>query len=294
MPQLSDPTEGLRGGKLDQLALEGESLADHRKFWDRAATVDAIRAIADQDDEESFETSGKVDAEGLLGLLPSGGGSVLEIGCGIGRILQHLAPHCTELHGIDISAEMIEQARRRLGYLPNIHVHVGNGYDLAPLDDESMDAVFSHVVFQHMPRTTAYNYFVETMRVLRPGGLFRFQVPNILADEGFHAFHHFTQPWFVEHPYPMHFYTPVEVASLLVRAGFWVEAVDGQIVALARKTGTAGVDPASGERLAGLEYPLLGQRLAQLENAQAELERMRRRKVVRAAELLRHPFRRRG
>ncbi len=296
MPKLSDPSSGLSRGALEQLELEGDSLGDHRQFWDRAAAVDAIRAIADQEDASSFETSGMVDAAGVATLLPATGrGAALEIGCGIGRVLQHLAPRCHELHGIDISAEMVEQARRRLAHLSNVHVHVGNGYDLGPLDDESFDLVFSQFVFQHMPKTTAYNYFVEARRVLRPDGLLRFQVPNILSDEHFAAFHHFAQPWFVEHPYPMHFYTPAEVASLLVRAGFWVEDIDGVIIAVARKTDQAGIGGALVERVVGLEHPTMAQRLGELERMAEELECMRRRLAVRAANALRRPLRlRRG
>ncbi len=285
MPKLSDPTHGLSGGALEQLELGGESLGDHREFWDRSASVDAIRAIADQEDEASFETSGLTDAKALAPLLPPGGGSALEIGCGIGRVLQHLAPSCTALHGIDISAEMIQQARQRLAHLPNVQLHVGNGYDLAPLDDHSLDLVFSQFVFQHMPKTTVYNYFVEAGRVLRPGGLFRFQVPNILRDDHFAAFHHFTQPWFVEHPFPMHFYTPGEVVSLLVRAGFWVEDMGDEIVVLARRTGVAGIDPTLAERIASWD--------PWLPRMTTEVERVRR-LAARAVVALRRPFRRTG
>ena len=285
MPKLSDTTHGLSGSALESVELEGQSLGGHREFWDRSATVDAIHAISDQDDAESFETSGRADAEPLIPLLPAGGGSALEIGCGIGRILQHLAPSCTALHGIDISAEMIQQARQRLAHLPNVQLHVGNGYDLAPLDDHSLDLVFSQFVFQHMPKTTVYNYFVEAGRVLRPGGLFRFQVPNILRDDHFAAFHHFTQPWFVEHPFPMHFYTPGEVVSLLVRAGFWVEDMGDEIVALARRTGVAGIDPTLAERIASWD--------PWLPRMTTEVERVRR-LAARAVVALRRPFRRTG
>jgi ubiquinone/menaquinone biosynthesis C-methylase UbiE len=268
MAKLSDPTHGLTGGDLEQLDLRGESLGDYREFWDRSATVDAVRAISDQDDSSSFEISGKTDAKAMVALLPPGGGAALEIGCGIGRVLQHLAASCTELHGIDISAEMIEQARQRLEHLPNVHLHVGNGYDLEPIADDSLDLVFSQFVFQHTPKTTVYNYIVEARRVLRTGGVLRFQVPNILLDNHFAAFHHFTQPWFVEHPFPMYFYTPSEVISLLVRAGFWVEDLYEEVVAVGRNTGVGGVDPAVRERVASWD--------PWLPRMTSEVERVRR------------------
>jgi ubiquinone/menaquinone biosynthesis C-methylase UbiE len=243
--KLSDPTVGLKATALEQVELEGQSLDDHRAFWDRSATVDARRAISDQDTDESFETSGLRDSSRVTALLtPDGSGRVVEIGCGIGRIVQHVAPHAAEVVGVDISAEMVQQAQARLSHLPTARFLVGNGYDLGDLPDDTYDLVYSYYVLQHMPKTTVYNYFRETLRVLKPGGAFSFQLPNILDTDQFLQFNHFTQPYFVTHPYPMHFYTPVEIVSLLVRAGYWVESIDDVTMVVARYTGTAGTGPA--------------------------------------------------
>ena len=255
--KLSDPTEGLSEESVEQLSLEDQSLGGHRGFWERSASLDAVHAISDQDDAASFEVSGKVDAADLFAVLPDSDAAVLEIGCGTGRVLQHLSERYREVHGIDIASEMVKQGERRLAHLHNVHFHLGNGYDLEPFADESIDLVHSAFAFQHMPRTTAYNYFLETWRVLRPGGLFRFQVPNLLNQAHFAQFNHFAQPWFVEHPYPMYFWTPAEVVWLLIRAGFRVEQLDDEIVALARKAGTAGVPAEVRDRILELERQAL-------------------------------------
>ncbi len=299
MPKMTDATRGLLGTDLEGVTLEGEQLGAYRDFWERSAKVDAIRAISDQDDEESFEVSGRTDASALAALL-SPGSAVLEIGCGMGRVMRHLAPACGRLHGIDISEAMVARGRERLAQLPNVSFEVGNGYDLAPFENESFDLVYSLYAFQHMPKTTAYNYLAESARVLRPEGLLRFQVPNILRDDHFLAFHHFTQPWFVEHPYPMHYYTPTEIMSLLGRAGFRLEDLDDQMIVLARKTPDVTASEKIRERVASFEDPWLVHRLT--ERAQrsereaaelgAELEAMRRRKAVRIANAVRHPIER--
>lgn len=293
MPKMSDTTKGLLGTDLERVTLEGETLEAYRDFWERSAKVDSIRAISDHDDEQSFEVSGRRDADQLAALLPAGG-SVLEIGCGTGRVMQHVAAICERLHGIDISQAMVEQGRRRLAHLSNVTFHVGNGYDLEPFADGSFDLVYSLFAFQHMPKTTAYNYLVESARVLRPEGLLRFQVPNILLDDHFLAFHHFTQPWFVEHPYPMNYYTPSEVMSLLGRAGFRLEDLDEQMIVVARKTPDVTADEAVRARVASFEHGWLvrawSEHNQRLEETTAELEAMRRRKAVRIANLLRHPI----
>jgi ubiquinone/menaquinone biosynthesis C-methylase UbiE len=238
--KLSDPSKGLTGTPLEQLSLQDESLGGYRRFWEDAALTDSIRAIADQDSPETFEVSGRSDANRVWEALPDGDAVVLEIGCGTGRVLQHLAGRYREVHGIDIAGEMVKQGERRLAGMSNIHFHQGNGYDLEAFADVSVDLVYSALVFQHMPKTIAYNYFRETRRVLRPDGLFLFQVPNLLDGLQFEQFNHFAQPWFVEHPYPMYFWTPAEVVQLLTRAGLSVEHLSEEMVVLARKTELLG------------------------------------------------------
>lgn len=296
MPKMTDATSGLLGTDLEGVTLKGESLHAYRDFWERSANVDAVRAISDQDDEESFEVSGRADAKALANLVPPDA-SVLEIGCGTGRVMQHLAATCERLQGIDISEAMVAKGRARLARLPNVSFHVGNGYDLAPFETDSMDLVYSLYAFQHMPKTTAYNYLVESARVLRPGGLLRFQVPNILNEAHFLAFHHFSQPYFVEHPYPMNYYTPSEILSLLGHAGFRLEDLDDRMMVVARRTADVTASETIRDRVARFEHPQLIEQLAErAERSEvaaaaldAELDRMRRRKAVRLANLARHP-----
>jgi ubiquinone/menaquinone biosynthesis C-methylase UbiE len=289
--KLSDRTQGFSKTPLEQLWLEDHSLNGYRRFWEQSASVDAIHAIADQDTEASFEVSGKTDADALFALLPNRDTTVLEIGCGTGRVMQHQAGLYREVHGIDISSEMVKQGQRRLAHLPNVHFHHGNGYDLEPFADASFDLVHSAFVFQHMPKTIVHNYFLETLRVLRPGGLFRFQVPNLLNEAHFAEFNHFAQPWFVEHPYPMYFWPPAEVVWLLTRAGFWVEEVDEEMVVLARKTGTAGAPAELLGRTADTELEGVRSR-ARIAELERQLDRYRRNPVIRLALAVRRTIRR--
>ena len=46
--------------------------------------------------------------------IPSPGARVLELGCGTGRVLIPLAPHCAEIVGIDISQAMLRVCREKL------------------------------------------------------------------------------------------------------------------------------------------------------------------------------------
>ncbi len=239
--KLGDPTHGLNGTALERVRLAGDGLRDLRAFWDESARVDAIRAIADSTDEGTFETSGATEAADLLTLAPPQP-VILEIGCGIGRIMQHLAPSCSELHGVDISAEMVERGSRRLAHQPHVKFHQGNGYDLGMFRDGKFDLVYSTIVFQHVPKTVAFNYMIESCRVLKPNGVFRLQIPNLMRDDHFNAFRHFSQPYFAENPYPMNFYTTPEIVRMLTAAGLTIDVMTDDIVVVAARRGSPQMD----------------------------------------------------
>jgi SAM-dependent methyltransferase len=99
----------------------------------------------------------------------------LEIGCGIGRFQIAFSPKLAETHGLDISPEMIEAARRRCAGLPNVFLSVGSGQDLAGYPDQGFDLVFavdSFPYIHNVGRHLAETHFHEVARVLRPGGDF--------------------------------------------------------------------------------------------------------------------------
>ena len=103
-------------------------------------------------------------------------GTVLEVGCGAGRITQMLAREFAQVLAVDVSQDAIDYARSRvLG--SNIDWRVGDG-DAIPATDDSVDAVFSCHVFQHFPdNATQLAVFSEVFRVLKPGGTFSVHIP---------------------------------------------------------------------------------------------------------------------
>jgi len=102
---------------------------------------------------------------------------IVEIGCGAGRLTRALSAIFGEVHGVDVSPEMIRLARENLAGRPNVHLYVNNGAELSALPDASFHFAFSYIVFQHIPeREVIESYVREAHRVLVPGGLFKFQV----------------------------------------------------------------------------------------------------------------------
>lgn len=96
---------------------------------------------------------------------------VLEIGCGIGRFVAALAPLCGSVVGLDVSGEMIAEARRRCAAFPNVRLERSSGHDLAGVPDGSVDLVLAADVFPYLVLAdVAAAHLAEAARVLRPGG----------------------------------------------------------------------------------------------------------------------------
>ncbi|MBS1829638.1 MAG: methyltransferase domain-containing protein [Acidobacteria bacterium] len=160
-----------------------------REDWNRRAREDAHYYVAfgrhGQDEAEFYATAHEMvyGLEYELKRLPPGNPRArraLEIGCGPGRLLKPLSRHFGEIHGVDVSDEMVSLARQRLRDIPHAHVHVSPGADLRQFADESFDFVYSYAVFQHIPsREVVDSYLREARRVLRTGGLFWFQVNGL-------------------------------------------------------------------------------------------------------------------
>src|SRR6185369_11878553 len=147
-----------------------------RADWNERAGEDAYYYVAfgrrEQGDDEFFAT-GDDTVRGLEADFKRlrGRDAALEIGCGPGRLMRPLSRHFAEIHGVDVSDEMIALARERLRDTPNAHLHVSDGASLAEFPDETFDFVYSYAVFQHVPsREIVAAYMRETHRVLKTGG----------------------------------------------------------------------------------------------------------------------------
>ena len=165
-----------------------------RADWNERAREDAHYYVAfgskDQDREGFESTAAEVVGaiEWELKRFPRGANRrawrALEIGCGPGRLIKPLSRSFGEIHGVDVSDEMVRIARERLRGIPHAHVHATNGASLDLFADDSFDVVYSYAVFQHIPsRDVVLEYMRETRRVLKPGGIFRGQFNGVPPEE---------------------------------------------------------------------------------------------------------------
>lgn len=125
--------------------------------------------------EEDFRTSGKLAYQKCIASdkLLTGFSSILDFGCGTGRLTEFMARDFTRVVGVDISKTMIELAKTRLRKIFNIDLIETDGNTI-PLPDNSIDIVFAYLVFQHIKtREMVESLFGEIFRVLIPEGIFK-------------------------------------------------------------------------------------------------------------------------
>jgi SAM-dependent methyltransferase len=158
---------------------------DSERYWDERARENALYYVDneigyDDPDTDAFWERGEQVVERMLGMVGLAIGrdeSVLDIGCGVGRLTRALATRAGHVYGLDVSREMLALAERHNPELDNVTWLHGDGRSLGALDDASVDGCFSHVVFQHIPDPVITLDYVRDMgRVLRPRGWALFQV----------------------------------------------------------------------------------------------------------------------
>jgi SAM-dependent methyltransferase len=166
-------------------------LLDLQRDWEDLGSLDPFWAILSDDDRraagwdlQEFLATGDREIEELLRRaasfgLPERHDRALDFGCGVGRLTRPMSGAFGETVGVDISATMIDHARRISAGLKNCSFIHSVQPDLEMLDDASFDLVYSNLVLQHLPdRDAAERYVQELVRVLRPGGLLAFQIPH--------------------------------------------------------------------------------------------------------------------
>ena len=116
--------------------------------------------------DEVFEASEELNRRTILEtLLPTPGGTLVDLGCGDGTFTERVAARVQPARtiGVELISQLADAAEAR-----GIEVVRGSLGDPLPFDDGSIDVIHSNQVIEHLVDTD--RFMAEMARVLRPGG----------------------------------------------------------------------------------------------------------------------------
>src|SRR5580692_143475 len=135
----SDPDVSAPEPSKGDSGTDSEVGARMREDWNARAREDARYYVAfgsrESDDAAFFATATEVinRLEWELRRVPlaeRGDWRALEVGCGPGRLMRPMSRHFVEIHGVDVSDEMIARAQEKLRDVPHAHAHHTDGATL--------------------------------------------------------------------------------------------------------------------------------------------------------------------
>jgi SAM-dependent methyltransferase len=156
---------------LPLLAAPQGGLAEIRALFDQAAQCAPQAGVASYSLGDpallaaaTAELVDWLDAQALL----DPDGNILDLGCGIGRVAAALAPRVGRVVGLDVSAGMLEAARK---LHPELSFIQGNGQNLAVLNADKFDLVLLVDAMPYLVQAGLDTAMLADIAVrLRPGG----------------------------------------------------------------------------------------------------------------------------
>jgi len=137
-------------------------------------SVNLIMEVAGTPNAEWFLRSGKLAAESIQNTLSMDGynigefSSILDFGCGCGRVIRHFNKLSGMLIGVDINKRLVRWASRHLQFAS--FIMSGLSPPLAFLE-ETFDFIYGLSVLTHLPESLQEPWINEFERILRPGGI---------------------------------------------------------------------------------------------------------------------------
>lgn len=175
------------------------AMGEREPFWSVLVNEKYRTSVINEADQEEFYGTGNNEitmfekACARNGLALDYSATVLDLGCGVGRVGEHLARRFAHYIGVDISPTHLKQAGERLR-----HQRLGNT-TLSLLGDFlenqlTFDILYSMIALQHSPPPVMLWLLQRCFASLRTGGYAFFQLPCHLYGYEFHLDGYLAEP----------------------------------------------------------------------------------------------------
>lgn len=132
-----------------------------------------IYLVAGHGNPKSFLEGGRSASAAICAILAKNGlrieqfESILDFGCGVGRIIRHWSKSLGPIYGTDYNPDLVEWCQNNLKFC-NFNLNTLSGK--LPYDSETFDFIYSFSVFTHLKEPLQLHWINELSRVLKPGG----------------------------------------------------------------------------------------------------------------------------
>lgn len=146
----------------------------------------------------------------------NGLGTICDLGCGVGQVAGYLHSRGPSVCGIDLSLEMVKQARR---LNREIDFQQGDMLALTDVAEDSFGGIAAFYSIIHIPHPSLVDALREMKRVLSPGGrlLLTFHIGQEVR--------RLTEWWNKPVSLDFYFFETDEMKSYLMKAGLELEEI---------------------------------------------------------------------
>lgn len=200
-----------------------------RLIWNIYAVTDdgARSAVSDTTNAYMIEKRGISDASRVCSHIQNlEHATVLDIGCGIGRVAKYVAPRVHRLIAADIAPRMLLRARRNIKSENVSYLRISKNGKLSGVPNDSVDCAYSLYVMQHIEREDVISYLSEIKRVLKPEGIAIVELPLLEKKEHAKEYISYALQHDAYSPARMRWYTREEIQLICAEIGFKKTTLD--------------------------------------------------------------------
>ncbi len=165
------------------------ALQQHKQDWEELGRLNPLWSILvyrEKWDIEEFFLTGEQEIQAVMECAmrlgyPKTHETVLDFGCGVGRLTRALSRYFPQCYGVDISESMIAKAKELNQLVTECMFVLNYEPHLRIFSDSSFDMIYTNIVLQHIPDARIIKaYIAEFIRLLKTDGLLVFQLPSYI------------------------------------------------------------------------------------------------------------------